>query len=203
MIGTDAYITGYRPILVSIALGILGNIRDAEDVVQDTFVKWFERDTSHVEESRGYLITMVKNGCSNFCRSEIKQDELKDNHLIEEKKEGSFAAAWADFDLENELASSYAAISVKLNFSEKAVYMLREVFGLDYEEISMMLDKKTENCRKILDRAKKHLEEQNERFQIEASKQAASFESFREACNTGRLTEYVSSLKDEVLEKVR
>ena len=203
MVAMDTYITDYRPVLMSVALGILGNIRDAEDVVQDTFVKWFERDTSHVEESKGYLITMVKNACTNFCRSEIILDELRDDVHINQKMEGSMAAAWADFDLENELASSYAAISSKLNFSEKAVYMLREVFDLDYEEISMVLDKKTENCRKILDRAKKHLEEQNERFRIEASKQSESFDSFREACNTGRFTEYISSLKDEVLEKVR
>lgn len=188
---------------MSVALNILGNIRDAEDVVQDTFVKWFERDTSHVEESKGYLITMVKNACANFCRSEIILDELRDDLLINQKKEGCIAAAWGDFDLENELASSYAAISSKLNFSEKAVYMLREVFDLDYEEISMVLDKKVENCRKILDRAKRHLEERKERFHIESSKQAKSFDSFREACKTGRVTDYISSLKDEVLEKVR
>lgn len=188
---------------MSIALSILGDIRDAEDAVQDTFVKWFERDTSHVEQSKGYLITTLKNTCFNFSRSEKKQDELKEGLMIDEKKEGFFASAWADFDLENELAKSYEAISKNLNFSEKAVYMLREVFNLDYQEISTMLDKKAENCRKILDRAKKRLEEQSERFQIEASKQAASFESFREACNTGRLNEYITSLRDEVLEKVR
>ncbi len=203
MAAMDVYINDHRPVLMSVALSILGNIRDAEDVVQDTFVKWFERDTSHVEESKGYLITMVKNACANFCRSEIILDELRDDVLINQKKEGSIAAAWADFDLENELASSYAAISTKLNFSEKAVYMLREVFGLDYQEISTMLDKKAENCRKILDRAKQRLEEQTERFQLEASKQAESFESFREACSTGRFTEYISSLRDEVLEKVK
>jgi len=202
MVGADAYISEYRPMLMSIAMNILGNIRDAEDVVQDTFVKWFERDTEHVEQSKGYLITTLKNTCSNFYRSEKKQDELKEDLILDDKKTSFSPSSWFDFDLENELAKSYATISKTLNLSEKSVYMLREVFNLDYREISSMLDKKAENCRKILDRAKQRLTEQNERFCIEASKQAASFDSFRKACQTGKLSEYISSIKDEVLEKV-
>ena len=201
MASVDAYIIEHRPLLMSVALGRLGNIKDAEDIVQDTFVKWFERDTSHVEETKSYLIKMVKNACANFCRDEILLDELRDDINIAELKEGSLSAAWSDFDLETELANSYAALSKKLNFSEKAVYMLREVFDLDYDEISMMLDKKAENCRKILDRAKQRLAEQNERFKLEATKQAASFELFREACKSGRFMDYIGGLKDEVLEK--
>ncbi|HIN38881.1 MAG TPA: hypothetical protein EYM84_01265, partial [Flavobacteriales bacterium] len=64
----DAYILEYRPMLLSIAINLLGNIKDAEDMVQDTFVKWFERDTTHVVQSKGYLITTLKNACSNFSR---------------------------------------------------------------------------------------------------------------------------------------
>ena len=188
--------------LLSIAMNILGNIRDAEDAVQDTFVKWFERDTEHVTRSKGYLITTLKNGCLNFSTREKRHDRLKEELIMDDPRPGLQPTGWADFDLENELARSYAALSRRLNFSEKSVYMLREVFNLDYQEISAMLDKKTENCRKILDRAKKRLSDQNERFRIEANKQTASFESFRDACNTGKLSEYISSIKDEVLEKV-
>ena len=199
----DAYILEYRPMLLSIAINLLGNIKDAEDMVQDTFVKWFERDTTHVVQSKGYLITTLKNACSNFSRSGKRQDEFKEDLIIEEKKTGFFPSDWFDFDLENDLAKSYATLSKRLNISEKSVYILREVFNLDYQEISSMLDKKAENCRKILDRAKERLTEQKERFQIEANKHAASFELFREACKTGKLSKYISNLKDEVLEKVR
>ena len=203
MVGIDAYISEYRPMLLSIAMNILGNIKDAEDVVQDTFVKWFERDTTHVEQSKGYLITTLKNTCSNFSRSGKIHLEFKEDMIIEEKKAGFFPSDWFDFDLENDLAKSYATLSKRLNISEKSVYILREVFNLDYQEISSMLDKKAENCRKILDRAKEHLTEQKERFQLEANKQTASFELFLDACRTGKLSEYISNLKDEVLEKVR
>jgi len=198
----DACVLEYRPILLSIAINILGNIKDAEDVVQDTFVKWFEKDTTHVEKSKGYLITSLKNTCLNFSRSGKKQDEFKEELIIDEKKTGFFPSDWFDFDLENDLARSYATLSKKLNISEKSVYMLREVFGMDYQEISSMLDKKAENCRKILNRAKERLTEQKERFQIEASKHAASFELFQEACRTGKLSDYITNLKAEVLEKV-
>ncbi len=199
----DAYISEYRPMLLSIAMNILGNIKDAEDVVQDTFVKWFERDTTHVEQSKRYLITTLKNTCSNFSRSGKRQDEFKEEMIIDEKKTGFFPSDWFDFDLENDLARSYATLSKKLNVSEKSVYILREVFNMDYQEISSMLDKKADNCRKILDRAKQRLTEQKDRFQIEAKKQAASFELFREACRTDKLSDYISNLKEEVLEKVR
>ena len=137
----------------------------------------------------------------NFSRSDKRQDEFKEEMIIDQKKNGFFPSDWFDFDLENDLAKSYANLSKKLNISEKSVYILREVFNLDYQEISSMLDKKAENCRKILDRAKERLTEQKERFQIEANKHAASFALFREACKTGKLSEYISNLKNEVLEK--
>ena len=190
----DAYILEYRPMLLSIAISLLGNIKDAEDMVQDTFVKWFERDTTHVVQSKGYLITTLKNACSNFSRSGKRHDKFEEEMIIDEKKTGFFPSDWFDFDLENDLAKSYATLSKRLNITEKSVYILREVFNLDYQEISSMLDKKAENCRKIFGRAKERLTQQKERFQIEANKHSISFELFREACRTGKLSEYISNL---------
>jgi len=201
-VSVEASISEYRPLLLLIAMNILGNIKDAEDMVQDTYVKWFERDTTHVRRPKGYLITTLKNACLNYSRSDHMQEELKDSLVVVEEKSELLPIGWSDFDLENELARSYAMLSRKLTFSEKAVYVLREVFNLNYQEISSMLDKKAENCRKILDRAKKRLLEKKERFGIEANKQAASFDSFREACRTGKLANYISNIKEEGLEKI-
>ena len=187
--------------LMSIAYRILGNAKDTEDAVQETFLKWFEKDTTDVKESKPYLITTLKNLCfTNFQKGQ-KMEEAKESIRSNEEERSFIPAYFLDFDMERELSRSYEMICKKLNITETKVYMMREVFNVDYSEISKIMDKKVENCRKILDRAKQRLEEKNERFKLEMKKNMKSFESFREACGTGTFSDYLASLKDEVREK--
>ena len=192
----------YQPLLMSIGFSILGNVKDAEDAVQETFLKWFEKDTTDVKESKPYLISTLRNLCfTNFQKGQ-KMEEAKEDIRSNEEERSYIPAYFTDFDMERELSRSYEMICKKLNITETKVYMMKEVFNIDYQEISNIMDKKVENCRKILDRAKQRLEEKNERFKLEMKKNIESFESFREACSTGALSDYLASLKDEVREKL-
>ena len=191
----------YQPMLMSIAYRILGNAKDTEDAVQETFLKWFEKDTTDVKESKPYLITTLKNLCFTNYQKGQKMEEAKESIRSNEEERSFIPAYFSDFDMERELSRSYEMICKKLNITETKVYMMREVFNVDYSEISKIMDKKVENCRKILDRAKQRLEEKNERFKLEMKKNMKSFESFREACSTGTFSDYLTALKDEVREK--
>ncbi|MBL4656557.1 MAG: hypothetical protein JKX73_01045, partial [Flavobacteriales bacterium] len=192
----------HHPLLMSIGLSILGNVRDAEDAVQETFLRWFEKDTSDVKESKPYLISTLKNYCFTNFKKGQKMEEAKEAIKSEEGISSYIPSYFSDFDMEKELSKSYEMICKKLNITETKVYMMKEVFNVDYNEISEIMDKKVENCRKILDRAKQRLEEENERFKLEMKKHKESFDSFREACSTGTFSDYVASLKDEVREKL-
>jgi len=192
----------YQPMLMSLAYSMLGNAKDTEDAVQETFLKWFERDTSDIRESKPYLISTLKNLCfTNFQKGQ-KLEEAKEEIKSNDEESTYIPSYFVDFDMERELARSYEMICKKLNITETKVYMMREVFNVEYQEISKIMDKKVDNCRKILDRAKQHLEAKNERFQLEMQKNMKSFELFREACATGAFSDYLASLKDEVRERL-
>lgn len=201
MNASEATVFQYKPLLLSIAYEILGNVKDAEDAVQDTFLKWFEHDTSHVDKIKPYLISTLKNICFNWSKRAGKLREIKEE-LMELKYRDYFSTPqWMDFDKEVDLSKAYSELTKKLNISEKTVYLLREVFNFDYADISEIVDHKAENCRKILERAKKRLEEKNERFRYEADKAKETFVQFQNACSTGKLNELVLSLKRELLQE--
>ena len=187
---------------MSIAFSILGNMKDSEDAVQETFLKWFEKDTSEVKERKSYLISTLKNYCYTNFRKGQKMEEAKEIMKTDVEEHSYLPSYFSDFDMERELSRSYEMICKKLNITETMVYMMKEVFNVDYEEISSIMDKKVENCRKILDRAKQRLEEENERFILEMHKHMESFESFRDACTTGTFSDYLATLQDEVRVKL-
>lgn len=198
MSASEAIVFQYRPLLLSIAMDMLGNLKDAEDAVQDTFLRWLERDTSHVQKTQPYLVTTLKNVCFNFSKQTQRFREMKKDFLEFRGREHFLPAYFSEFDMDKELARAYDTLTRKLNISEKSVFLMREIFNFDYQEIAAVVDKKAVNCRKILDRAKKRLEENNERFRCEADKVYASFQLFQEAYKHGKVNEFMASLKKEM-----
>lgn len=194
----NANVLKYRPLLLSIAKDILGNYKDAEDAVQDTFVKWFERDTTHVKKIKPFLVTTLKNICYNRSHRANKLKAIHEELTETRQSDPYIPLPWGEFDVDRELSYAYEALIRKLNISEKSVYLLREIFNFDYQDIADIVDKKVENCRKILDRAKKRLEENNDRFKAEAHKTKVSFNHFQEACKNGTFHEFVAFLKLEM-----
>lgn len=202
MTSPDVSVLDYKPLLLSIALEFFGNFKDAEDAVQDTYLRWFERDTSQVEKIKPYLITTLKNVCFDWSKqSQRFWDFQKDLRQMAPAKEDFFPSYWFDFEMDKELSRAYDALTRKLNVSEKSVFLLREIFNFDYQDIAGILGKKKENCRKILDRAKKRLDENTERFKVEAEKSRNSFYNFQEACKNGKVNDFVQTLMQEMEEK--
>ena len=192
----------YKPLLLAIAVEFLGNFKDAEDAVQDTYLRWFERDTSQVVKIKPYLIATLKTVCFDWSKQTQRfWDFQKEILEMAPAKESILPAQWLEFDMDKELSRAYEAMTRKLNISEKSVFLLREVFNFDYQDIAEIVGKKTENCRKILDRAKKRLQENTERFKVEAEKSRQSFLAFQEACRNGKMSELVQSLAYEMEDK--
>lgn len=190
----------YQPLLYAIALRMVGSLQDAEDIVQDTFVKWLTIDHEKIENTKAYLIRTVTNNCINHLNSFRKKkseyfSQLKQSELMEKYREFELPK----FDLENELSEALAQIHKKLEPLEKGIYLLREVFDFEYEDLQEIFGKKKENCRQLFSRAKEKLHQENRTKKPAAESQPLQLlEGFKKACNFGQLSEFVNQISLEV-----
>ena len=195
-------ILSYHPVLQGIALKMVGSMQDAEDIVQDTFLKWLSIDQEQVKNTKGYLIRAVTNNCLNHLNSlKRKRDEYLDNlsssELVEKYREFDFAK----FDLENEVSEALSIVHKKLEPIEKAIFLMREVFDFDYDELQEIFDKKKENCRQIFCRAKEKLALKTKKIKTDLANHSQFLESFSNTCSSGQASGFVKDLKQEITAK--
>lgn len=193
----------YQPLLHQIAYNLLRCKADAEDIVQDTFVKWLTIDQSKVENTKAYLIKAVTNNCLNHLNSLKKKkeeywDSIQLSDLLVKFKESDFA----HIDFEKELSAAFKVLQTKLEPVERAAYILREVFDYEYDEIQKVLDKKADHCRQLLSRARKKLDEEQGKFKLNLQMNLPDtsnlFESFKKACHLEDANEFVQHLKADI-----
>ncbi len=192
-------ITLYQPTLTSIAYNLLRSKADAEDVVQETFLKWLTIDSEKIENTKAYLIKAVTNNCLNHINSLRKKkeeylDSINVSEFILRFKENNFS----HLDLEADLAKAFAVIQAKLEPLERAVYLLKEVFDFDYEALQEALDKKKDHCRQLVCRAKKKLSEETSKMHFDLPDASQLMASFRKACDVGNAAEFVQDLKKDI-----
>jgi RNA polymerase sigma-70 factor (ECF subfamily) len=195
-------ITLYQPMLQSIAYNLLRCKADAEDIVQDTFVKWLSIDQTKIQNTKAYLIKSVTNNCLNHLNSlKRKKEEYWDSimlsQLVVKFKESDFA----HLDFEKELSAAFKVIQSKLEPLERATYLLKEVFDFDYAAIQKVIDKKADHCRQLFSRAKKKLNE-NSPVKAESSSASQLYESFKNACTVDNATELINHLKRDIAEAI-
>lgn len=192
-------ISQYQPLLYAIALRMVGSLQDAEDIVQDTFVKWLTIDQEKIENTRAYLVRTVTNNCINHLNSFRKKkneyfSNLKNSELLEKYRDFELPR----FDLENELSEALAVMHKKLEPIEKGIYLLREVFEFEYEDLQDIFGKKKENCRQLFVRAKDKLQQESKKTKTPEQQPLQLLESFKKACNFGQLSEFVGQISMEV-----
>ena len=190
----------YQPTLQAVAMRILRCKADAEDVVQETFIKWLNTEQEKIKNTKAYLIRSVTNNCINHINAiKRKKEEYLDSihwpEFIEKIRETDFSKV----DFEAELAKAMHILQEKLEPLERAVYLLKEIFDLDYNALQILLDKKQEHCRQLLCRAKKKLSEEKANFNaaIEPRK-SALLESFNRACDFGQATDLIQHLRQDI-----
>lgn len=142
----------YRPLLFSIAYKMLGAIADAEDAVQDTFLKVLNLDWNGIQKPKSYLVKIVTNICIDRYHQLQKEREVYKGVWLPEPiltLEGSIT--------KDDLSLGLMRTMELLNPIERAVFLLRMVFDFDYDLIANIVTKEEANCRKILSRAKQKL----------------------------------------------
>ena len=185
----------YQPLLHTIAYNLVRCKEDAEDIVQETFAKWLSIDHQKIQNTKAYLIKAVTNNCLNHLNSlRKKKEEYLENvsEVFNRFKETNLAHL--DFDVN--LTAAMAVLHSKLEPLERAVFLLKEVFDFDYEDLQHALDKKKEHCRQLVCRAKKKLSEETAKISLPDTSKL--LDSFRKACHFGNASELINELKNDI-----
>ncbi len=148
----------HRRRLFGIAYGMLGSVADAEDVVQDAYLRWMGTDTSRIDAPAAYLTTVTTRIAVDRLRSAHNRRERYVGPWLPEPLIGSYDRDPADAVAEaDQLSLALLMALERLTPTERAVLVLREVFDLDYAEIADVVDKSPANCRQIAARARSHV----------------------------------------------
>lgn len=171
---------------------------DAEDIVQDTLLKFLSNKREDIQNVKAYLVKAVTNNCINHLKKLKQNAEELIDPLLHAEWLGSFDFDLSKVDLEAELSQALKVIMQKLEPSERAVYLFREVFSFDYNEIAEIVEKKKDNCRQLFCRAQGKLQQEKERFNLNLDQHKQTFNSFLESCREGSFKNLVESLKADM-----
>lgn len=189
----------YQPMLHTIAYNLVRCKADAEDIVQETFLKWLSIDQTKIENTKAYLIKAVTNNCLNHLNAlKKKKIEYLDSIHIPEFLHKVMENNFSKMDLDANLKAAFKVLNSKLEPLERAVFLLKEVFDFDYEAVQATLDKKKDHCRQLLSRAKKKLNEESSKINFEIPEATQLMESFRRACDLNNATDFVRALKKDI-----
>lgn len=193
----QAVIILYRPLLLSVAFGMTGCKSTAEDMVQDTFFKCLKVDCTNIRDLKSYLVRTTTNTCLNYLKAiKAKKEDLLDN-FGPNFANINITADISNIDLKCEITQALSQIFRKLPPSERAVFVLKEVFNFDYSDLTDILNKKSDNCRKLFSRAQTKLSQETERFQVDSTKLKTIVNDFKKA-TLGEFSGLIENLKADL-----
>jgi RNA polymerase sigma-70 factor, ECF subfamily len=152
-----------RPYLFSIAYRMLGSVADAEDVVQEAFLRYHEGDVE-ADSPKAYLATVTTRIAIDQLRSARARREVYPGEWLPEPIVDDESVRHAE--TADSLSLTFLHLLEKLSPVERAVFLLREVFDYPYDDVARIVGKSPENCRQILARAHRHVEEGRRRFDV-------------------------------------
>jgi RNA polymerase sigma-70 factor, ECF subfamily len=180
----------YRAYLYSLAQRLLGSALDAEDLLQETFIRWQQTSLAQIRSPKAFLSTVVKRLCLNQLQSaRVRREECVGSDFPEPASE--------DPSFKNAIESVVPALLIlleRLSPKERVVLLLRDVFDCDYEEIAPVISKSAANCRQLLRRARQHLGSGESRFSVSPEQLQAIARQFTRSCTTGDINGLVSVL---------
>jgi RNA polymerase sigma-70 factor (ECF subfamily) len=181
--------------LFGIAYRMTGSAMDAEDILQEVFIKW-QAVGEGVDTPPAYLTTMTTRACIDYLRSaRVQREQYVGEWLPEPIPTPIVDTA----QLAESLSLAFLVILERLSPIERAVFLLREVFDYDYAEIATMLQKSEVNCRQIFARARKHVNEHRPRFTPSDQTHEVLLGQFMQACAEGNMSSLMSLLSQEAI----
>ncbi len=194
---TDLFVL-HRNLLFTVAYEMLGSAADAEDVLQETWLRWAEVDLDDVREPRAYLVRITTRLALNRMRTMARRRE-------------SYVGPWLpeplltvpdvadDVELADSVSTAMLLVLETLTPTERAVFVLREVFALEYDEIAAAVDKSPAAVRQVAHRARSHVEARRPRSAVTPVERDQVIDRFLAAAATGDLQSLMDVLAPDVV----
>ena len=177
--------------LFGIAYRLLGTVSDAEDAVQETFLRWEQADRGAIEHPGGWLTTVITRYCLDQLRSARKQRETYVGTWLPEPLVTVAGATEGDpaeqVTLDESVSLAMLVVLETLSPAERAVFVLHDVFGLDFDEVGAVVERTPIACRQMASRARRHVQERRPRFAPDAAQQRRIVAAFLDAATKGDL----------------
>jgi RNA polymerase sigma-70 factor (ECF subfamily) len=189
-----------RPLLFSIAYRMIGSVSEAEDIVQEAFLRYHRAQPADVENPKAYLSAVTTRlGIDHLRSARARREEYVGPWLPEPllSDEGAGDPS-AQAELADSLSLAFLVLLERLSPVERAAFLLREVFGYPYDEIAEVIGKSEANTRQLVTRARRHVDDERPRFDVSREEHEALTDSFLEATQSGDTDGLIALLADDV-----
>ena len=190
----------HRGLLFSIAYRMLGSVADAEDTLQDAFIRWQRASEVDIRSPRAFLVTIVSRLCINHLQSARVQREAHVGEWLPEPlvtEPGSNASEIVQVD--ESVSMALLLLLERLTPEERAVFLLHEVFDYKHAEIAATLSLSEANCRQLLRRAQQHAQLARPRFSASTQEHTDLLERFCQAAGSGDMNRLISLFSSDVV----
>lgn len=187
-----------RPRLIGVAYGLLGSVTEAEDVVQDAWIRLQRSNLDEIDDLTGWLVTTTSRLALDVLRSARNRRESYVGPWLPEPVET--AADPADtVSLADSISWAMLVVLETLAPAERAAFVLHDLFGLSFTEIGTALGRNPAACRKLASRAREHIDSRKPRFVIDPTAHRATVDAFAEAATSGDLEGLLRVLDPEAV----
>jgi RNA polymerase sigma-70 factor (ECF subfamily) len=190
----------HKSLLFSVAYRMLGSAADAEDLMQEAFIRWQQASEVEIRSPRALLVTILTRLCINHLQSaRVRREEYVGQWLPEPLVTAPSQNPLLSFEIDESLSLAFLLLLERLTPMERAVLLLREAFDYEYSEIASMLEQSEPNCRQLLRRARQHIKEVRPRFDASRQQREELLRRFSDATAQGDLDGLVSLLSREAV----
>ena len=193
---TDPF-AAHRSLLFTVAYEMLGSATDAEDVLQEAWLRWAEIDQAEVRDARAYLVRVVTRQALNRLRTQVRRREEYVGAWLPEPLLTS-PDVMEDRELAESVSMAMLTVLETLAPTERAVFVLREVFDMPYEEIARAVGKSAAAVRQIAHRARDHIAARRPRIQVDRASQDEVLQRFLTALHAGDMQGLLEVLAPDV-----
>ena len=194
---TETFVA-HRNLLFTVAYEMLGSAADAEDVLQETWLRWVKVDLAEVRDQRAYLVRITTRQSLNRLRTLKRRKEAYVGPWLPEPMLTAPDVA-DDVELAESVSLALMLVLETLSPTERAVYVLREAFDVSYDELAAAVDKSPAAVRQIVHRARQHVEARRPREVVTPRETRAALESFRRAVESGDTRALLDVLAPDVV----
>lgn len=187
-----------RPRLMGIAYRMLGSVAEAEETVQDAWLRWHEAAKDDVQSAEAWLVSVVTRLSIDRLRAaKVRREHYVGTWLPEPLLTDTEASPEQLLERADNLSIAFLALMERLTPEARAAFLLREVFDADYDEVARVLGKSEAACRQLVHRARTQLRDERPRFPVDRGTHERLLQSFAQAAMKGDLQELKALLAEE------